>query len=105
MVYIDTITEQDVIGQISRCSFDVHVQDIMGILMIGASLVMLRLRGNIDFDYFYKTIRDKQITFMHTTPSLLYSFFTFLQHSNHLKALECLRSVSSGGMKSFYEFR
>ena len=98
MVYIHTITAQDLIGQISRCSFDVHVQDILGTLMIGATLVMLRPRGNIDFDYFYKTIRDKQVTFMHTTPSLLYSFFSFLQHSNHLKGLECLRSVSSGGM-------
>ena len=104
MVYIDTITEKDLIGQISRCSFDVHVQDIMGTLMIGGTLVMLRPRGNIDFDYFYKTIRDKQITFMHTTPSLLYSFFSFLQDSKHLKALECLRSVSSGGMKSSNEF-
>ena len=98
MVHIDTFTRKDLIGQISRCSFDVHVQDIMGTLIVGATLVMLRPRGNIDLLYLFETIKDKQITFMHTTPSLLYTFFTFLQHADHRKALKCLRTVSSGGM-------
>ena len=97
MVYIDTFKETDLIGQMSRCSFDVHVQDIMGTLMVGATLIMFRPRGNIDFDYLFKTIKDKQITFMHTTPSLLYSFFTFLQQTDYLEALKCFRTVSSGG--------
>ena len=104
MVYIDTFTQKDLIGQMSRCSFDVHIQDMMGTLMIGATLVMLRPRGNIDFDYLFQTIKHKQITFMHTTPSVLHSFFTFLQHTEHLNALQCLRSVSSGGMYTSDKF-
>ena len=78
MVYVDTFTEKDLIGQLSRCSFDVYVQDIMGTFMIGAALVMLRPGGNLDSDYFFTTIKDKQNTFMHTIPSLFYSFFIFL---------------------------
>ena len=98
MVYIDIFTEKDLIGQLSRCLFDVHVQDILGTLMVDATLVMLRPRGNLDLDYLFKTIKDKQITFMHTTPTLLYSFFTFVQQCDHLEALKCFRTVSSGGM-------
>ena len=55
----------------ARCTFDIHVQEILGTLMIGATLVMLRPRGNIDFDYLYAVLEQKQISYMHTC--LLYT--------------------------------
>ena len=45
LIHIDTFTKNDTIVQMARCSFDVHVQDILGTLMIGATLIMLRPEG------------------------------------------------------------
>ncbi len=81
----------------SRCSFDIHVQEILGTLMSGATLVMLHPRGTIDFEYLAKVLREKQITYMHTVPSILYNFFTFVQECENREVLKYLRSLVSSG--------
>ncbi|CAM4989794.1 unnamed protein product, partial [Rotaria socialis] len=35
----------------TRCSFDIHVQEILGTLLVGGTLIMLHPGGTIDFDY------------------------------------------------------
>jgi non-ribosomal peptide synthetase component F len=85
------------IVQMARCSFDIHVEDIMGTLMAGATLVMLHPKGNIDFHYLSSVLKQKQISFMHTVPSLLHSFFIFLKVTNDFDAIKCLRTLCSGG--------
>ena len=47
LVRIDTFNKHDTVVQMTRCSFDIHVQEILGTLMGGASLVMLHPRGTI----------------------------------------------------------
>jgi non-ribosomal peptide synthetase component F len=81
----------------SRCSFDIHVQEVLGTLMSGATLFMLHPRGNIDFKYLSRVLEEKQITYMHTVPSLLHNFFIFLQECNNREAVEYLRSLCSSG--------
>src|SRR5690349_2106422 len=98
LIYIDVFNEKDTIIQMAHCSFDPHIQDIMGTLIIGATLIMLHPGGTLNFDYLVKTIREKQITCIKTVPSLFHSFFTFLQQSNDLNIMKYLRSVCSGGM-------
>ena len=98
LVHIDTINEKDNVVQMARCSFDVHIQDMMGTLIIGATLVMLHSKGIIDIDYLVKTINEKQITFITTVPTLLYSFFSILQQTKHHQAMKYVRSVCTGGM-------
>ena len=71
----------------ARCSFDIHVQEILGTLISGASLIMLRPRGTIDFEYFSQVLTKNQITYMHTVPSFLQSFFTFIEQCNDRYAL------------------
>ena len=74
--------------QMSRCSFDIHIQETIGTLLMGATIVMLHPRGNIDFDYLVKIMKWKQITCILTVPSLLYSYFHFVQQINDLNAME-----------------
>jgi non-ribosomal peptide synthetase component F len=81
----------------SRCSFDIHVQEIFGTLMIGASLVLLHPSGTMDFHYLSEVFDKKQITYMHTVPSLIQSFFTYLEKCKHHKVLKYLRSLCSIG--------
>ena len=97
LIYINTFTKNDILIQMARCSFDIHVQEILGSLMIGATLIILHPGGTVDFDYLSEVLDKKEITYMHTVPSLLYSFFSFLQNSNNLYTLRHLRSLCSIG--------
>ena len=95
--YINIFNKNDTVVQMARCSFDIHVQEILGILMTGATLVMLHPEGTIHFDYLSQVLNNKQISYMHTVPSLIHSFFTFLKECNNRNALKYLRSLCSIG--------
>ncbi len=97
LIYTDTFNEKDTVVQMARCSFDIHVEDIVGTLMAGATLVMLHPRGNIDFDYLSQVLQQKQISYMHSVPSLLHTFFIFLRETNNLSTIKSLRTICSSG--------
>ena len=97
LIYIDTFNKKDTAVQMARCSFDIHVQEILGILMNGATLVMLHPRGTLDFEYLSTILAKKQITYMHTVPSLLHSFFTFIKENKNRDVMKYLRSICSIG--------
>ena len=96
-VHSDVLTHIDTIIQMARCSFDVHLQNLVGTLIVGASVVLLRPRGNMDMSYLSHVLVDKQITVMDTVPSLLTSFFTFLKDNSLLAAVRWLRTLCNGG--------
>ncbi|CAF3913293.1 unnamed protein product [Adineta steineri] len=95
--YINSFDKDDTVVQMTRCSFDIHVQEILGTLLVGGTLVMLHPGGTIDFEYLSKVLQNKQITYLHTVPSLLYSFFTFVQQNNNQNVWKHLRSLCSSG--------
>jgi non-ribosomal peptide synthetase component F len=97
MVFVDVFKRTDTVGQISRCTFDVHAQDIMGILIIGGSLIMLRPGGILDFEYLALVFKRKQITYIQTVPSLLRTFFTFLIETGNSTDVTWLRSLCTSG--------
>ncbi|CAF1052208.1 unnamed protein product [Adineta steineri] len=51
LIYINSFNKDDTIVQMTRCSFDIHVQEILGTLLVGGTLIMLHPGGTIDFDY------------------------------------------------------
>lgn len=85
-------------SQMCECSFDIHVQEIFGACMCGATLIMLHPTGNMDLTYLRNTLEDKAITYMHTVPTLLQRIFTnftdYLHTPNTSKYLK--RIISSG---------
>ncbi|CAF4191482.1 unnamed protein product, partial [Adineta steineri] len=97
MVPINAVNENDTVVQIARCSFDVHVLDIIGTLIIGGALVMLRPDGIFELDYFTSVLKKKQITYIQAVPSLLRTFFTFLEKTHQLTPATYFRSVCSSG--------
>ncbi|CAF1456475.1 unnamed protein product [Adineta ricciae] len=94
---IGVINKNDIVAQIARCSFDVHVLDILGTLIIGGSLVMLHPEGISDFEYLARVFSGKQTTYIHAVPSLLRAFFTFLTSSIDFSAVKYFRSVCASG--------
>ncbi|CAF1494992.1 unnamed protein product, partial [Adineta steineri] len=97
LIYCDVFNENDTILQMARCSFDVHVHDILGSFMIGSSLIMLHPKGMMDFDYLAGVFEEKNITCFASVPTIINNFFTYLQQQNHHNAAQYLRSVCSGG--------
>ena len=96
-VHAGILTKTDKVIQMARCSFDNHLLSLVGTLMIGATLVMLRPKGNMDMEYLAGVLNEKQITLMHCVPSLLNSLFHFLTENKRTSAVKWLRSLCSGG--------
>lgn len=97
MVFANVFNSSDTVGQISRCTFDVHAQDIMGTLIVGGTLIMFRPAGILDFMYLAAIFKKKQITYIQTVPSLLKSLFTFLIETNHSLDVISIRSLCTSG--------
>ncbi|CAF3878585.1 unnamed protein product [Adineta steineri] len=97
LVHIDIFNKNDTIIQMARCSFDLHVQEILGAFIIGATVIMLHPRGNVDFEYLSKIMENKQITFLYTVPTLLALFFNFIKETKKTYIMQYLRSLCTGG--------
>nr|ACD54728.1 non-ribosomal peptide synthetase, NRPS-like protein [Adineta vaga] len=97
LVHINTFTEMDTIIQMARCSFDIHMQDIVGTLVVGGTLVMLHPKGNMDFEYLTEVLKTKQITFIHAVPTLIYSLFQYIKETKDLLVIESLRTLCASG--------
>ena len=97
LVKTNIFNSMDTVVQMARCSFDIHVQEILGTLMIGATLVMLHPGGTIDFYYLADVLARKNISYIHTVPSLLHNFFVFIENDSNQHALQYLRSICSIG--------
>ncbi|CAF1412242.1 unnamed protein product [Adineta steineri] len=52
MSFVDAVNSNDIVAQTVRCSFDVHVVEIIGTLILGGTLIMLRPGGILDLEYF-----------------------------------------------------
>ncbi|CAF3497574.1 unnamed protein product [Adineta steineri] len=96
-VSVTTLNKNDVAVQMARSTFDVHLQQIVGVLLIGATVVMLRARGMTDFNYLADVLYKKQITYLNTVPVLFQSFFSFLSQCKKMYVVKYLRSLCSGG--------
>jgi acyl-coenzyme A synthetase/AMP-(fatty) acid ligase len=73
------------------------MQDIVGTLTVGATLVMLHPKGTMDYEYLTGVLKEKRITYMHSVPTQISYFFHFLKENKRLFAVETLRSLCSIG--------
>lgn len=99
LVFVDTFNEFDIIIQMCRSSFDIHVQEILGTLVTGALLVMLHPLGTLDLKYLIAVLQTKTITYMHSVPTLLENLFDYAQEHQCQQAMKSLRSVCSSGKR------
>ena len=97
MVCIDALNSNDTFGQIARCTFDVHAQDIIGALIVGGTLIMVHPDGILDLGYLASVFKTKQISYIQAVPSLLRTLFTFLIETAKYSYATYLRSVCTSG--------
>ncbi|CAF1570583.1 unnamed protein product, partial [Adineta steineri] len=99
LVRLNLFTNRDTMIQMASCSYDVHVQEIIGGFIIGSTIIMLRPQGNIDLDYVTKTINQKQVSYLQCVPTYVNILLKFLQ-SRSIANLSSLRNVDIGGEAS-----
>ena len=97
LTQVGTFSARDTVLQMARCSFDIHVEDILGTLIKGASLVMLRPHGLMDFQYLTDVIIEKSISYLNSVPSYLTSFGSYLETRFEDASWSPLRSLCCGG--------
>jgi non-ribosomal peptide synthetase component E (peptide arylation enzyme) len=96
MISMNLFTHQDIVVQMAGCSYDVHVQEIIGTLMIGATIVMLPPDSNMDVEYVLMTLEQKQVSYMQTVPAYLNNMLDVARKDDHSK-LNALRIIDIGG--------
>jgi non-ribosomal peptide synthetase component F len=85
------LTRLDVAIQMAPCSFDVHVKECLGTLMLGSSLVLLHPQGHLDIDYLSTTIQQHNVTFFSVVPSPMAILSNYLIQTNEFSRLQSIR--------------
>ena len=82
-------------------TFDVHIEEILGTLIMCGQLIILRPYGELDMEMFSRTINRHQVTYLSTVPSQIINIAMFLHEKDQDNALKTLRCISSGGKDQF----
>lgn len=98
MTHVGALNGEHTVIQIARCSFDVHIEEILVSMMTGATILMLHPRGTVDFNYLSTVLQRKQVACMGGAPSFFINFFSFIKESRKEETMDCLRSLIIGGM-------
>ena len=96
LIHAEIMKKTDIIVQITACTFDVHLLEILGSLLFSATLVMLHPHGNMDFIYLIKTLQNKQVTYMLAVPTFLNDLYEFINDTS-VSSLSNMRSLCCGG--------
>jgi non-ribosomal peptide synthetase component F len=95
-VHIGILNKRDNIAQIAVSTFDPHIEETMGALVNGSTVILLHPDGNMDLAYLLQTMREKQITYVLAVPSLLNSLYTYI-HKNKVSPLTTIRTLCYTG--------
>ena len=96
LVGIDLFTFKDTMVQMASCSYDVHVQEVIGALIVGSSIVMLRSQANIDLEYVLSVLNEKQVSYMQSVPTYLSHMINILPKYDYSQ-IRTLRTLDIGG--------
>ncbi|CAF1545922.1 unnamed protein product, partial [Didymodactylos carnosus] len=95
---INAITHNDIIIQIASCSWDAHLLEILGSLILSATVIMLYPDGHRNMIYLLETIQAKRATSLGAVPTLLITLYEYLQRSTaHFDSLKTMRVVWTTG--------
>ncbi|CAF1688178.1 unnamed protein product, partial [Adineta ricciae] len=95
-VEMGIFNENDIVVQLARCSFDIHLEEILGPLIVGGTVVLLNPKGVMDLVYFIDVIVRKQITYFICVPSFLTALCVYLDTRVGDRCLDRVRSLCCG---------
>ncbi|CAF3887584.1 unnamed protein product [Rotaria sp. Silwood1] len=107
--YNGSILPTDTALQITPCSFDAHVPELLGCLIMGGTSILLHPDGNMQLNYLTSLVERNQASYMHSVPSHLSIICEQLEKDNAFERLVTLRSLCSSGeamdIRSLNKFR
>ncbi|CAF4066371.1 unnamed protein product, partial [Rotaria magnacalcarata] len=90
--HLEIVTHRDNVVQMAQCSFDAHILECLGMMMLGATLILLHPHGNMDFEYLSSTLEQHQVTFFSVVPSFMNALLDHLMDNNRWLRLSSIRS-------------
>ncbi|CAF2844656.1 unnamed protein product, partial [Rotaria sp. Silwood2] len=89
---------RSIVLQMAPCSFDIHIQEIIGTMYFGGTIIMLVPNGNLDLNYICYLIENQQITIAMFVPSSIDFLIDYLNGSSikHQASLHTLRILCIG---------
>ncbi|CAF4160893.1 unnamed protein product, partial [Adineta steineri] len=98
MCHEQYILESDILLQISRDTFDAHIQEILGAVLVGGTCVLLSPSNgtHLNIAYLVKTMRNHHVTFVNLVPSVSIAVIDYLSSPKQLLS-SCLRIAISTG--------
>ncbi|CAF1672373.1 unnamed protein product, partial [Adineta ricciae] len=96
-VEMGIFNDSDTVVQSARCSFDIHLEEILGPLIVGGTVVLLNPKGVMDLAYFIDVLVHKQITYFICVPSFLTALCIYLDTRVGDRCLDGVRSLCCGG--------
>ncbi|CAF4027473.1 unnamed protein product, partial [Adineta steineri] len=99
LVRLNIFPNKGILIQMASCSFDVHVEEIIGALITSSTIIMLGPQGNMDLKYMIKTLNRKQVSYLSLVPSYANILVEFLE-SHSISSFTSLRIVAIGGEAS-----
>ncbi|CAF1391505.1 unnamed protein product [Adineta steineri] len=100
LVYINLFSNKDTMIQMASCSYDVHVQEIIGALTVGAGIIMLHPEGNMDIEYVINVLNKKEISYLQSVPAYINNMLEYVEKNNS-SSLSTLRTLDIGGGELF----
>lgn len=101
---LNIFSEKDIIMQLARCTFDAHLEEILGALCLGASLVMLSPHGTLDLSYLIEMMRRKQVSYITPVPTLLNQLCDYLSSEKIASIVPAFNVVCGGQSLFYYEY-
>ncbi|CAF4229251.1 unnamed protein product, partial [Adineta steineri] len=84
--------------QLSSCTWDVHIHEVVGTLLVGGTVILLRSeQGNRNMDYLSQIIEIHQATYVCIVPTLQVLLFDIVEAQKAIQRLNTLRLIWSVG--------
>lgn len=94
---MEVFTNKDTIMQMASSSNNVHIQETIGALIVGSSVIILHPQRNMDIKYVSKMLQEKQVSYMQNVPVYLSYMLESLSKYDHPK-FTTFRSLNIRGM-------
>ena len=96
------ILESDILLQVSRDTFDAHIQEILGAVLVGGTCVLLCPNDgtHLNVAYLIKIMRNHHVTYINLVPSLSIALVDYLRSSKQLCSSFLRVAVSTGKNQS-----
>ncbi|CAF1259371.1 unnamed protein product [Adineta steineri] len=98
LIHIDALRTTDRAIQLSSCTWDIHIHEVVGTPLVGGTVILLRSeQGNRNMDYLSQIIEIHQATYVCIVPTLQVLLFDIVEAQKAYFRLNTLRLIWSVG--------